>query len=228
MKAKIFSNKKLIGNSDLYISDESMGVVSGKFIPNDNYDLIRKEIWDFHNSDARNKCDDLDKLRLNAQLANNVFLYPLGGFLITDFEELSKEELEFEAAGNYRHVIEDNFLASPPKERIFEPWEYISIEQKIAFEDQLKKEIGKERGVSSFKKHKLCDYEFNAMATMVSNDVVLFSINKEGENKYEYAVVHLIWTGSIADDKYPRIEFFKDFDHFLYDRLYPDKADWEY
>ncbi|MFT6148161.1 MAG: hypothetical protein ACJAUH_000842 [Saprospiraceae bacterium] len=233
MKSKIYSNRKLIGTSELQITDESMGVVSGKFVPNKNYEEIRKAIWNFHNSTSNNKFEELNRLRINCQLENEVFLFPLGGFLITDFKELPNEDLEFEAAGNYRHIIEDNFLANPPKERIFEPWEFITIEQKISYEDELFKEIGKtsKKGILDFlklKKHKLNEYEFNAMAKLSSNDDVLFTVNKKGENKFDYAVIHLTWKGKIEEnDNYPKIEFFEDFDHFLNYRLYPDKRDWE-
>jgi len=233
MNAKIYSNTKLIGTSELQITDESMGVVSGKFIPNKNYDEIRKSIWSFHNSTSSSKYDELNKLRINAQLENRIFLYPIGGFLITDLEELPNEELEFAAVGNYRHIIEDNFLNNPPKERIFKPWELITIEQKISYENELFKEIGKtteNRVFSCLKprKHKLREYEFNAMAKNCSNDDVLFTVNKKGDNKFDYVVIHLTWKGKLeGDDKFPISEFFEDFDNFLNYRLYPDKRDWE-
>lgn len=233
MKAKIYSNQKLIGASELQISNESMGVVSGKFVPNENYNEIRRTIWNFHNSNSDRKYDELNKLRINCQLENEIFLYPVGGFLITDIEELPNEDLAFEAVGNYRHVIEDNFLVNPPKERIFEPWQCITIEQKISYEDELFKEIGKttKKGILNFlkpKKHKLSEYVFNAMAKLCSNDDVLFSMNKKGESKFDYAVIHLTWKGKLEEnDNYPRAEFFEDFDHFLNYRLYPDKRDWE-
>lgn len=233
MKSKIYSNKKLIGTSKLQITDESMGVVSGKFIPNKNYEEIQKTIWNFHNSNSNSRFQELKKLRLNCQLENGVFLYPIGGFLITDFEELQDEDLEFEAAGNYRHIIEDNFVSNPPKERIFEPWEFITIEQKISYEDELLKEIGKldKKGIFDFlkpKKHKLNEYEFNAAAKLGYNDDVLFTANRIGKNQYDYAVIHLTWKGKLEENyEYPKTEFFEDFDHFLNYRMYPNKRDWE-
>ncbi|MEM9822887.1 MAG: hypothetical protein AAF985_17540 [Bacteroidota bacterium] len=231
MKAKIYSNQKLIGTSELRIVDESMGVVSGKFLPNENYEEVRKVIWNFHSSHSDRKFEALDRLRLNCQLGNNVFLYPLGGFLITDIEELPNEDLVFEAMGNYRHVLEDNFLADPPKERLLEPWESITIEQKIAYEDELFKEIGKAKGILRFFKptsHQLRAYEFSAMAKLGTNDDVLFAVHKKGDNEFDYAVIHLTWIGKLEkNDNFPRASFFKDFDHFIKDRLHPDRRDWE-
>ena len=87
------------------------------------------------------------------------------------------------------------------------------------------------KGIFDFlkpKKHKLIEYELNAMAKLCSNDDVLFSAHKKGENKISYAVIHLTWKGRLEEnDDYPRTEFFEDFDHFLNYRMYPDKRDWE-
>lgn len=177
--------------------------------------------------------EELNKLRINCQLENEVFLYPIGGFLITDLKELPDEDLEFEAAGNYRHIIEDYFLPNPPKERVFEPWGFITIEQKISYEDELFKEIGKGKtkrllNFLNSEKHKLSEYEFNAMAKSFANDDILFTVNKKGENKFDYVIIHLTWKGELeGNNDYPRAEFFEGFDHFLNYRLYPDKRDWE-
>lgn len=232
MKAKIYSDKELIGISELQITDESMGVVSGKFIPNNNYKKIRNTIWNFHDLTSDKRFKELNELRINCQLENEVFLYPIGGFLITDIKELPNEEKEFEAVGNYRHLIEDNFLSTPPKERILEPWEYISVEQKIIYENELFKEIGKnesKRFLNFFKpkNHKLNEYEFNAMAKMSSNDEILFTLRKKGENKFEYAVINLTWKGKLEkNDNFPRTEYFESFKDFFKNRLLLDNKDW--
>ncbi len=222
----------LIGTSELKITDEHMGVVSGKFIPNENYGKVRKAIWDFHRSNSKDKFQKIHNLRINCQLENEVFLSPLGGFLITDFKGLSEDELHFEAPGNYRHVIENFFLSNPPINRISKPWEYITIEQKIDYENELFKEIGKvkPKGILAFlktKKHKLSEYKFDAIAKSSHNDDVLFSLNKTDENKFDYAVIHLTWKGKLeSNDNYPRVEFYDSFNHFLNSRLLQDKRDW--
>lgn len=232
MKAKIYSKKKIIGTTELQISDESMGCVSGKFVPNKNYEEVRKTIWGFYNSISDNKYEALSELRLNVQLENGVFLFSIGGFLIVDLEEFPNEEIEFESAGNYRHIIEDNFLSIPPKERIFEPWELISIAQKIDLEDKLLKVIEdySDYEILNFRencKYKLSEFEYSAFAQKFNE--VLFAIHKKGEHNVEYVVIDLAFEGNIENDNsFRKIDLFEDFDHFLYYRLYPDKNEWEF
>jgi len=234
MKSKIYSHTELIGTSELRIIDETMGVVGGVFTPNKNYEKVQKAIWNFHNTNSNKRFEELKRLRINCQLENEIFLSPLGGFLITDIEELPNEEKEFEAVGNYRHIIEDNFLSRPPKERILEPWEAINVKQKIAYENELFKEIGKndQKSILDFlkgKKHKLCEYEFSAMAKLGSNDEVLFTLKKENESKFEYAVINLTWKQKIEkNDKFPRVDFFENFNDFIESRLLPDNEEWNY
>ncbi|MFK7983107.1 MAG: hypothetical protein AB8G86_24220 [Saprospiraceae bacterium] len=232
MKAEIYSNRKMIGTSELQVTDEYMGVISGEFIPNDNYNKIRRIIWDFHNLTSDGSYKQLEGLRLNVRLANGYFLFPIGGFLITDIEEIPNEKKELEVAGICRHLIEDNFLTTPPKERILEPWEFISIDQKIEFEDELSKEIGRDLNSGIFnilkRKHSLCEFQFSATAKSCRNDDVLFAIHKKGKNDFEYTVIHLTWKGELEKNGiYPKTEFHKTFDDFLNNRMYPDKKEWD-
>ena len=223
MKAYIYSHEKLIGTSELQITDESMGVVAGKFNPNENYDLVRKLIWKLSNSTWKTHFQFLKQLRLNAQLENGFFLSPIGGLLITDIEGLSKNELEFEAAGNNRHVLEDYFLSRPPKIWMKDPWEAISIEQKLAFEEELDKEIGKAKGNGFFNflktKHELKGYKYRAIAKLGTSDDVLFSVSGGIENKFDYVVIHLTWSGKLERKGFPRTEFYETFNQFVNYRL---------
>lgn len=215
MKANIYAHQQIIGIAELQITDESMGVVAGNFLPTEHYDNIKKVIWEFHDLDSKTGYNDLNNLRLNAQLENELFLFPLGGFLINDIEALPNEIKTFEAVGIYRHIIEDCFLTNLSTISLPENWELISIEQKIAFEDELAKEIG-----IYTKKHKLNDFDFCAIATSSINDDVLFAIHKQGGSKFNYAVIHLTWRQKFEDnDNFTMTEFFEDFNHFLNDHL---------
>ena len=221
MKADIYSNNNLIGTAELELIDENRGVVSGIFTPMDNYREIRKTIWAFHNPKSTVSNADLNKLRLNARLENGWFLFPLGGFLITDFEELSNKEITFEAAGVYPHVVEDYFQAIPPKNSRIDPWEFITIEQKIAFEEELKKEIGVGAKRSFFqigkqRKHKLSEFKFSAQAISNRSDDVVFAVNGKEDSPYKYAIIHLTWKGKLEkNDLFPAATFFENFEELL-------------
>jgi hypothetical protein len=59
------------------------------------------------------------------------------------------------------------------------------------------------------------------------NDDVLFVTRKSNEDK-QFAVVHLTWRSAKEIGHWPRTEFYDSFDDFKYNRMYPDKAEWEY
>jgi hypothetical protein len=80
-------------------------------------------------------------LNINVQLENGYFLYSIGGYTFDDAEELPDETKRIDIAGLFRHVIEDFFQAVPPRPFVEEPWETITIEQKLLFETELQKEI---------------------------------------------------------------------------------------
>ena len=108
----------------------------------------------------------------------------------------------------------------------------LSIEGKIGLENELFKEIGL-RGSSLFgflklknNRHKLADFEFSALASYRCSDDVLFAINKKGFDK-KFAIIHLTWKGEKEVDGFPGIDFFDNFDCFKFQRIYPDKVEWE-
>lgn len=231
MKANIFSHKQLIGTTDLQVGDESMGGIFGEFTPTEIYfDKIQKYVWEFWQS---NKPDyqRLYSLRLNVQLENGLFLFPQDGYIIDDIAELPNEPKRLDIVGVDSKIIQDFFLTNPPRPFTEEPWNELQIEQKIAFEDELKKELG--IGDKSFfdflsnsKKHQLFDSDFSAFCHDQRNDDVLFEIRKP-EFEKQFALVHLTWTSKKEKEGYPNTTFYSDFDDFKYSRMYADKAGWE-
>ncbi len=231
MKTNIYSNNLQIGFVDLRINDESMGGVGGSFVPNENYSKIKDKVLKFNASEEKD-FNLWNSLRFNAQLENGYFLHPMGGIMIYDFPELQEEKPEIGIAGVFRHVIDDYFKTEPPRIFVEEPWEDITIDQKIAFENELKKEIGQDnvlinRLIGSKKKHLMTEYEFSALCTSCRSDDVLFSIYSDRNLDYDFALVHLTWKQKQEIDNYPITEFFKDFDDFKYNQMTPDKIEWE-
>ena len=156
----------------------------------------------------------------------------MGGIMIYDFIELQEEKAEIDIAGVFRHVIVDYFKSEPPRIFVEEPWENITIDQKIAFENELKKEIGQDNGlinrlIGSKKKHVMTEYDFSALCTCGMNDNVLFSIHSNKNSDYAFALVHLTWKQKQEAENYPKTKFYKDFDDFKYNKMTPDKIDWE-
>nr|WP_319397638.1 hypothetical protein [uncultured Carboxylicivirga sp.] len=231
MLTKIYSNKILIGKADLSISDASMGVLSGEFIPNNDYLAIREIIWKFNSTNDKD-FDLWKSLRLNVQLENGYFLHSIGGISIWDVQELKDEKIDIEIAGIFRHIIDDFFKTEPPRLFVEEPWEDLTIDQKIAFENELKKEIGLDKGlinrlIGSKKKHVMTEYDFSALCTSGMNDNVLFSIHSSKNFDFDFALVHLTWKQKEEAGNFPKTDFYKDFDDFKYNKMIPDKIEWE-
>lgn len=231
MKAKIFSQRQLIGTTDLQVLDESMGGISGEFAPSEiYYDKIQKPAWKFWQTNK----PDYQKwyfLRLNVQLENGIFLFPQGGYTINDITELADEPKRIDMVGVNSKIIQDFFLTDPPRPFTEDPWNKLQIEQKIAFEDELKKEFGiGEKSFFNFlsntKKHPLFDSDFSAFCYDQRNGDVLFEIKKP-EFGQQFALVHLTWTGKKEKEGYPNTTFYSDFDDFKYSKMYADKAEWE-
>jgi hypothetical protein len=233
MKANIFSHKILIGTADLKLGDESMGCVYGAFLPNQNYfDNIQRHVWEFWETNGQNY-KQWYALRLNVQLDNGYFLYPIGGYTIDDIQDLKDEPKRIDIVGLYRHVIDDFFKSDPPKNLVDTPWYYVSIEEKIALENELSKELGKFSSNSIFgflkspnSKYILFDKECSALCKDQRNDDVLFVTNKPGFDK-DFAVIHLTWTGKKEKTDYPRTYFYNDFEDFKKSRMDIDISEWE-
>ena len=231
MKAKIFSHRQLIGTTILQVGDESMGGIFGEFIPTEIYfDRIQNYVWEFWQTNKPNY-QKWHSLRLNIQLENGVFLFPQGGYTIDDIKELPNEPKRIDIAGVDNKILQDFLQTNHPKPFVEEPWNELQIEQKIAFEDELKKELGIDE--KSFldifrkpEKHILFDSEFSAFCHDQRNDDVLFEIRKPKFDK-QFALVHLTWTSKKEKEGYPNTTFYRDFDEFKYSRMYADKAEWE-
>lgn len=231
MKAKVFSHRQLIGTTELQVGDETMGGVFGNFVPTEYYfDKIQKSVWEFwqtNNPDYKKWYS----LRLNVQLENGLFLFPQGGYTIDDIIELPNEPKRIDIVGVDSKVLQDFLHTNPPRPFVEEPWNELHIEQKIAFEDELKKELGiGNKSIFDFLKtserHILFDSEFSAFCHDQRNDDVLFEIRKP-EFEKQFALVHLTWISKKEREGYPNTTFYSDFDDFKYSKMYADKAEWE-
>lgn len=208
-----------------------MGCVYGKFEPTDAYFVqAQKSIWKFW---ANDDLKPLLALRLNVQLSNGYFLYPIGGITLDDLEELPSQPLRIDIAGLYRHAIEDYFQKTDTGQFTLAPWHQLSIKEKIALEDELEKEIRDKSGKSVFafwkskrEIHPLTAYSVSALARDQRNDDVLFVTHKAGSDN-GFAQVHLTWKGKPdPHPNFPRTTFFKDFVDFKSAVMNKDAAEW--
>ena len=235
MNAQIFSHEKLIGTAEIQVGDENMGHVYGNLSPTENYyNYVQPAVWEFW---ASNKPDYIKwgSLKFNVQLDNGCFLFAAGGLTFDDLKESQAEKIRIDIAGVDRYIIDDFFLQIEPRPFVVEPWETISIGQKIAFEEELKKELGiinNPKSILKFLKstdndHVLSNFEAYALCHDGRCDDVLFRVRKDGFDK-EFALVHLTWRGNKEAKGWPNVSFYDDYDDFKYSKMYPDKADWEY
>jgi len=233
MKAQIFSHEKYIGITELQLGDESMGCLYGEFIPNENYHkYVQKTVWNFW-TESKPDYNKWNAMKFNIQLNNGYFI-STAGITFDDIQELQQEPKRINIAGVDRHVIEDFFLQPEPRPFTENPWEIISIEQKISFENELRKEIGicQDKSIwnlfaSNESQHILVDFEISALCHDSRNDDVLFIAKRQNYDN-QFAVVHLTWKRSKEIEGYPRTKLYDSFDEFKYHRMYPDKAEWEY
>ncbi len=229
MKASVFSHTELIGTTFLQVGDASMGCLFGEFIPTGFYlKNIQRSVWDFWRTSIPNY-KRWTALRLNVQLENGVFLYPEGGYTIDDLKDLPDEPKRIDIAGINSEIIEA-FLINPVA-FVAEPWEEIDIEQKIEFEDELRRELGLDKKsilgfLSKPISHILSDSEFSALCTDQRSDDVLFEIRKPNCEE-RFALVHLTWTGKRERANYPKTTLYRSFEEFRTSRMLSDRVDWE-
>lgn len=229
MRASVFSHPDLIGHTDLKIGDKSMGCVYGDFFPNDlYYHKIQQRVWEFIKTGNPGIWSGL---RLNVQLDNGFFLFPNGGYDLMDSPDFPEEPKRIDIAGNFRHVIEDFFLAEAAAPIFKDPWRPLSISGKIALEDELRKEIGEEHPsrIANIltRPHVLTGFEFSAVAVTGQSDDVLFAVHSPTQHHKEYAVVHLTWKRAREENTaFPNVDFYKSFEEFTLTRMYPDHKDW--
>lgn len=209
-----------------------MGCVFGDFMPTENYySNVQKLVWSF-NSTNKPDYTKWKALNINVQLENGYFLHPAGGYTFDDIEAYSNETIRINVAGLFGHVIEDFFRTESKRLLIEGPWETISIEQKILFENELQKEIKRHPGsffgwIKPTTEHILSGYECAAICKFKPADDILFAIHKNGSDEM-YAVVHLTFSGKKEENiAFPSTTLYDSFDAFKAQRMYPDKAEWE-
>ncbi|MEO3402991.1 hypothetical protein AAFN85_03755 [Mucilaginibacter sp. CAU 1740] len=220
MTGNIYSHTHLIGTTEILPGDISMSHVYDLFTPNEAFDTYVRPHFKKHWLTSRISLKNWDDLKLNVQLENDYFIYAGGGITLIEDEE---GIIQADIAGVDTEVIRDFILTKPAKPFVEEPWETISIKQKIAFEEELHKELGTNRFFRQ--KHPLQGFKLEALCKHCGNDDVLFTIGHPG-SKNTFAVIHLTWRGETEMDNYPSFKFFEDLDSFRELRMFPDKADW--
>lgn len=231
MKATIFSHKDIIGTANLEVGDFSMGGLFGNFYPNENYfEKIQKYVWKFWSSRKVNY-EEWTSLNFNIQLENGMFLKPMGGITFDDIEESENEQVRIDLLGIDTKIIEDYIISIPARPFVEEPWETISIDEKLAYEIELSTEINTSKSLLNIfrtekGKHILSKVTFSAFCKDSSADNILYEIHNQ-EIEKRFALVHLTWSGKPESEKFPMTELFTDLDEFKYLRMYPDKIEWE-
>ena len=148
MKAEIFSHAKYLGSAELQVGDETMGHLYVLSPSRCYYTEIRDYVWRF-NALTVPDFDEWLSLRFNVQLENGYFIYAVGGITFDDIRDLPNEPIQVNIAGVDGHIIDDFFRSAEPRPFVKKPWEPISIEQKLLYEDELRKEVGIKKNKAS-------------------------------------------------------------------------------
>lgn len=229
--AVIYSYDKIIGSAKLEAGDLSMGGLYGYFSPNQTYFAqIQQHAQEFLYTNGQNLKEWL-ALRLNIQLENGLFLFPIGGITIEDSEELPETPKRIDLAGVDTKIINDFIIENPPKIFVEYPWEAISIEKKLDFEDMLYKEIYSSGSIVDYlRSHStntiLKGATVSAICINVNSSQVLFEIQSK---KIDQRIALISFKQSDRDGTrlLKGIKLFNDFDEFKYLKMYPDRNEWE-
>jgi hypothetical protein len=221
MRANLFANDLLVGATDLIV-DENMSAVHGFLQPTEAYvDNVQAAVWQSWTS-SNPDITLWQTLRLNVQLANGWFLQPRDGITIYDLPERRNLPIRIKLTGLDRYPLETFFRQEPAKSFVPLPWEDISIRQKIAFENELTKELGPQKPQQTLlslfkpapKPHPLAGFEVSAICHDTRNDEVLFQLYKLGSTA-GFAAVHLTWKGKQELPGFPGTQFYETFEEFL-------------
>ncbi|MGN7783672.1 hypothetical protein ACTJIJ_04070 [Niabella sp. 22666] len=232
MKATIYSHMEIIGTTQLEAGDISMGGVWGVFHPNETYiQKIQQHAWNSTLSYSFQH-QNWTALKLNILLDNGMFLLPAGGITFDDHQEFPEEQKRIYLAGIDTKIIEDFIATEAPRPFVEEPWDALTIEEKLMYEKELETEIRCPNSLLKIlsKKHVphiLSDACFSAICKDQCSDDILFEIDSRSIKK-RFAIVHLTWLGKPEKPGFPTTTLYNDYDEFKYFRMYPDKANWEY
>lgn len=227
----IYSYDKIIGSAKLEAGDLSMGGLHGDFNPNQTYlAQIQQHAWEFLNTNGQN-LKEWQALRLNIQLENGLFLFPRAGITIEDSEELPEEPKKIHLAGVDTKIIEDFIIENPTRAFVEYPWEAISIEKKLAFEDMLYKEIDSSGSIVDYlRSHStntiLKGATVSAICINVNSSQVLFEIQSKKIDQ-RFALIAFKQSDRDGTRLLKGIKLFNDFDEFKDLKMYRDRNEWE-
>lgn len=227
----IYSYDKIIGSAKLEAGDLSMGGLHGDFNPNQTYlAQIQQHAWEFLNTNGQN-LKEWQALRLNIQLENGLFLFPRAGITIEDSEELPEKPKKIHLAGVDTKIIEDFIIENPTRAFVEYPWETISIEKKLAFEDMLYKEIDSSGSIVDYlRSHStntiLKGATVSAICINVNSSQVLFEIQSKKIDQ-RFALIAFKQSDRDGTRLLKGIKLFNDFDEFKDLKMYRDRNEWE-
>jgi len=109
MRASVYFNGRLVAFTHLQQGDVTMGHVYGALVPTEAYyNELQPATWQMFGSTGYTNLE-WERLNITVQLANGVWLLPLGGCTIDDIPELPEEPKRIDIAGLSAEVAERYF-----------------------------------------------------------------------------------------------------------------------